>query len=132
MSEKNKTKILIVEDEIDFAEILSTKFEKEGYEVVVAQNGELGIKEAKEIKPSIILMDVQMPVMNGFEAFFKLRADADTKDIKVVFLTNYGEPAKDASWVDDKFAREIGAVDYIRKTDSLNDIIKVVGKLLEE
>lgn len=131
MPEKNKTKILIVEDEIDYAEILSTKFEKAGYEVVVAQNGQLGVSAAKEMKPAIILMDIQMPVMNGFEAFFKLRADADTKDIKVVFLTNYGEPAKDASWLDDKFAREIGAGDYIRKTDSLDDIVKAVGKLLE-
>ncbi|MDP1689012.1 MAG: response regulator [bacterium] len=131
MSEKNKTKILIVEDEIDFAKILSIKFEKEGYEVVVAQNGELGVNAAKELKPAIILMDVQMPVMNGFEAFFKLKEDPETKNIKVVFLTSYGEPAKDAAWLDEKYAREIGAGDYIRKTDSLDDIVKAVGKLLE-
>ena len=131
MAEKNKIKILIVEDENDYAEILSTKFEKEGYDVVVAQNGQAGINAAKELKPNIILMDIQMPVMNGIEAFYKLKADPETKDIKVVFLTNYGEPAKDASWLDDKFAREIGAGDYIRKTDSLDEIVKSVGKLLE-
>lgn len=130
MPENNNPKILIVEDDPDFSEILRTKFKEEGFNVTTAENGELGVRAAKEIKPSIILMDIQMPVMNGVEAFYKLKEDPATKNIKVVFLTNYGEPSKDATWLDDKFAREIGAEDYIKKTDDLVIVVKNVRNLL--
>lgn len=130
MADKNKSKILIIEDSQDFLEILSTKLKKEGFNIVTAENGELGVKAAKVENPSLILMDVQMPVMNGIDAFYKLKEDPATKDIKVVFLTNYGEPSKDATWLDDKFAREIGAQDYIKKTDDLDSIVKSIEKAL--
>src|SRR3989344_6426298 len=127
MADKNSAKILVVEDTQDFAEILSVKLKREGYNVITAENGELGVKAAKVELPALILMDIQMPVMNGIDAFYKLKEDQATKDIKVVFLTNYGEPSKDATWLDDKFAREIGAQDYIKKTDDLDSIMETVG-----
>lgn len=131
METKNQ-KILIIEDDKDFAEILRTKLEKEGYNITVAENGELGVSAAKEVRPKLILMDIQMPVMNGIDAFYKLKEDPRTKDIKLIFLTNYGEPDREAKWLDKKFAVEIGAQDYIKKTDDLNSIVKNIRELLRE
>lgn len=65
------------------------------------------------------------------EAFFKLKNDPEMAKIKLVFLTNYGEADKDAKWLDDKFAREIGAQDYIKKTEDLASIVSQVTQLLE-
>lgn len=132
MADHRKVKILIVDDDPDFAEIVSTKLKKEGFEVAVAKSGDLGVSIAKESHPDLILMDVKMPVMNGIQAFYKLKDDPVTKGIKLAFLTNYGEPDKEATWLDDKFAREVGAQDYIRKTDDLVDIVKSIKRLIEE
>jgi len=132
MAENATVKILMVEDEQNFAEILSTKLEKEGFDVIVAQNGELGVAAAKELKPDLILMDIKMPVMNGIEAFYKLKDDPQTAGIKLIFLTNYGEPDKEATWLDEKFSREIGATDYIKKTDDLSKIVGEIRRVLEQ
>ncbi|MBI2035320.1 MAG: response regulator [Candidatus Liptonbacteria bacterium] len=126
-----KNKILIVDDDADFLEIISIKLKKAGFDTISAQNGAMGVEAAKKEKPDLILMDVQMPVMNGVEAFFKLRNDPATSKIRLVFLTNYGEADKDAKWLDDKFAREIGAQDYIKKTEDLATIVSEIKKILE-
>ncbi len=80
--------ILIVDDEAAFREIFSAKLGADGYRVETAENGEIGLAKAKALKPSLILMDVRMPVMDGPTAVLKLREDPETKDIKVAFLTS--------------------------------------------
>lgn len=132
MESTNLKKILLVDDDAEFAKIVGLKLKNEGYEVCFAENGEIGVKKAKEIIPNLIIMDIKMPVMNGIEAFYKLKADPETKDIKLVFLTSFGEPDKEATWLDEKFAREIGAQDYINKTDGPLIIVNNVKKLIEE
>lgn len=125
-----KPLILIIDDDMNFIEIFSAKLEKEGYEVAHAVGGEEGIKKARELQPALILMDVEMPTVNGVEALSIIKDDPGMKNLKIAFLTSYGEAERREEWSDEKVAREVGAVDYIRKTDDLNTIVKEVQHLL--
>lgn len=123
--------ILIADDDPDFTEILSIKLKRAGFEVVTgATNGEEAIQKAKELKPDLIFLDVQMPKMNGMEALKKLKEEPETAKLKVVFMTSYGDPSKEAVWLDEKFARNLGAVDYMRKTDDLEKIVNDTKNIL--
>ncbi len=134
MTEQNnatKQTILIIDDNKDFLEIFSMKLESAGFRVATANSGTIGIEQAQKLKPDLVLLDVEMPVMNGIEVLAKLKTDPNTASLKVVFLTNYGEPQKEASWVDEKFAREAGAMDYIKKSEDLSEVVIEVKRLLK-
>jgi CheY-like chemotaxis protein len=122
--------ILLVDDEPNFLEILSVKLNTAGFRVEVAANGEIGVRKAKEIKPDLILMDVQMPVKSGIDAVHELKSDPATKNFKVVFLTSYGDSRPDAVDTDIKAAKESGALGYLRKTDDLDNILTSVKEYL--
>jgi len=126
----NKHKIVIIDDDKDFLEIFSTKLQAADFDVTTAVGGKEGVSKIKEIKPDLILLDVEMPEMNGMEVLSKLKSDPSTKEIRVSFLTNYGEPQKEKTWIDEKFARETGAIDYIKKSEDLDKIVKEVEGLL--
>ncbi len=126
---EQKPLILLIDDEQEFREILSTKLQTVGFNTAEADNGEEGIRKIKEIKPDLILLDLKMPVMNGAETLLKIKSDPDLQNFKVVFLTNYGEPKKELSGIDEKFAREVGALSYIRKTNDLDGIVEEVKNI---
>lgn len=129
--EKNLPVILIVDDDKDFTEILAKKLTKTGFDVRTgATNGEEAIQKAKEIKPDLMLMDVQMPKLNGMQALRQMKADPIFSKTKVIFMTSYGDPSKEAAWLDEKYARDFGALDYIRKTDDLDKILREVKNIL--
>lgn len=130
--ENQKKTILIIDDDADFREILKTKLTASGFKVDQAENGEQGLEKAKKIKPDLVLLDVRMPKMNGIQTLSKIRADLELGDLKVLFLTNLGELDPANSWVDDKFAKNIGAVGHIMKTDDLEKILERVKKELNE
>ena len=118
--------ILLVDDEANFLEIFYAKLRQAGFRVETAENGEKGIEAAKKFKPDLILMDMKMPKMNGAQAVIKLKEDPETKDIKVVFLTNFGDLRTGMEEIDRKFSRDIGAMDYLRKTSDLDEIVKKI------
>lgn len=130
MDNNGKNVVLLVDDDANFREIMKTKLEAAGFSVSEAVNGEDSITKAKELKPDLILMDVQMPKMNGVEALSKIKADPDTAGSPVLFLTNYGEENTADQTLDDKFAKDIGAVGHLRKTDDLSRIIDRVKQEL--
>jgi CheY-like chemotaxis protein len=124
---EQKPLILIVDDEEAFREIFSMKLAADGYRVETAENGEVGVKKAKILKPNLVLMDVKMPIMDGPTAVLALRNDPETKDIRVAFLTSLGDPRLEMQELSKKFAADFGAQGYLRKTDDLdllNDRIK--------
>lgn len=84
-------KVAIIEDDIAIAQMYSIKFEAEGYEVEVAENGRLGLELIEKMKPDMVLLDLMMPEMNGDEVLAKLRATDWGKKTKVIILTNMGE-----------------------------------------
>jgi len=106
---KKAIQVLLVEDDTFLANIYKTKFEMEGFDVSVAENGEDGLAAAKKKLPAIILLDILLPKMDGFTVLKKLKAEAATKDIPVILLTNLGQ--KD----DVDKGLEMGAVDYLIK-----------------
>lgn len=119
-------KILIAEDEADIRDLVMFTLQFEGYEVLTAVNGQEAVDKAPEFKPDLILMDVRMPRMTGYEACKVLKKQDATKDIPVVFLSAKGQD------VEVKQGIEAGAVDYILKPFSpdlllhrLKQIVKV-------
>lgn len=123
--------VLIIDDNKDFLEIFSMKLSKAGYEVVTASSGQEGLEKVEQTHPDLILLDVEMPEMNGVETLAKLKENPNTSSFKVAFLTNYGEPQKETTWIDEKFAREAGAMDYIKKSEDLDNIVEEVERLLK-
>lgn len=93
MAEKTeeKIKILLIEDEKEVAELYRLKLSLDGYDVVVAENGEEGLEKAMKIAPEVIFLDIKMPKMDGFEVLKKLRESEKTKDVPVIILSNFDE-----------------------------------------
>ncbi len=87
----NNIKILLIEDDPFLLSMYSTKFELENFKVVTADNGEKGLKLAFSEKPDIILLDILMPEMNGFEVLEKLKVEKDVNQIPVILLTNLNQ-----------------------------------------
>ena len=107
-------KILIVEDEANIRELLRLYLEREGYTVLEAENGVEGIKKWKSDKPDMLLLDVMMPVMDGWAVCREIRAESD---VPIVMLTAKGETADRVSGL------EMGADDYIVKPLEMPEVI---------
>jgi twitching motility two-component system response regulator PilH len=104
-------KILIVEDDPLMSRMYQKIFTFEGYDVEMAGDGEEGLEKARSIKPTLMLMDIMMPKMNGLQALEKLKADPETKAIPVIMLTNL------AGQQDAETALSKGAIKYIIKSE---------------
>ena len=118
-------KVLIVEDEKILREALAIKFKDEGFEVLEAGNGEIGLELALKSSPDIILLDIVMPVMDGLTMLKKLQDDEVGKYLKVLILTNLSDGNKIADAIDD------GSRGYLIKTDwSLDEIVEKVRGLV--
>ena len=122
--------ILIVDDEASFREIFSMKLKSAGYRIDTAANGAEGIEKAKAIKPDLVLMDVNMPVMDGATAVLKLRDDPETKDQKVAFLTSLGDPRREMEDIHVQFSESFGAQGYLKKTDDLDSLVEKIKGFL--
>ena len=118
--------ILVVDDEASFREIFSMKLKAAGYRVETAENGAQGIEKAKSIRPTLILMDVNMPVMDGPTAVLKLREDPDPgiKNTKIAFLTSLGDPHREMQDLNIKYSEDFGASGYLKKTDDLDTLVE--------
>jgi len=121
----SKTRILIAEDEINLREVLFIQLEHAGYEVIEAQDGQQAMDKAIHTQPDLILLDVMMPHLNGFEVCRKLRASLVTRHIPVIMLTAKAE-------ADDKIVGlEGGANDYITKPWSHRELLLRIQNMLE-
>ncbi len=117
------TKILIAEDERDIRDLITFTLRFAGYDVVTAANGEEAYERATQEKPDLVLMDVRMPRMTGYEACKRMKADDNTKSIPVVFLSAKGQESEVNQGLD------AGAVEYILKPfspDQLTDRVRVI------
>jgi len=128
--EGEKPLILIVDDDADIRSILRVKLEAAGLRVMEAQDGQDAIDKCKHERPALIVMDVRMPVMSGTEAVSLIKEDPKLRDIKIVFLSNFGEEDEINAWLDQKYAKELGAMDYIKKSEDLAVIVTKITTLL--
>jgi CheY-like chemotaxis protein len=85
------TKVLLIEDDPLIYRLYQKLFSLEGYEIELAENGQLGLEKLKTFHPDILLMDIMMPTMNGLEMLTELKSKPETKDIPVVVLTNIAD-----------------------------------------
>ncbi|HUX35714.1 MAG TPA: response regulator [Candidatus Paceibacterota bacterium] len=127
---EKKSLILIVDDEAYFREIFSKKLMAEGFDIGTAENGKDAIEKAKQLKPDLVLMDVKMAEMDGVEALMKIKEGQETKNMKVAFLTSFGNPEEDVHNLSPRYSKEMGAVGYIRKTDDLDSLVSKVKELV--
>ena len=113
-------KILVVEDTEDNRQILRDLLGMAGYELIEAHDGAEGVVKAAEHRPDLILMDIQMPVMDGYEATRRIKADPALKAIPVIAVTSYALSGDEAK------ARAAGCDDYIAKPYSPRQMLAKV------
>ena len=106
---KNPIKILIIEDERSLVDLLVAKLKKEGFEVDYAYDGEAGYNKIGEYHPDLILLDIQMPKMNGYEVLEKM--NEENVKTPVIIISNSGQP------VEIEKTKKLGAVDHLIKTE---------------
>ncbi len=121
----NKQSILIVDDDRINIDILVLLL-KDEYKLGIAKNGSKALEYAQKHKPDLILLDIIMPDMNGFEVCAKLKEDAATKDIPIIFLTGMSHQE------DKQRGLEAGAVDFIYKPIEAEDVMKRILKYLTQ
>lgn len=124
--------VLIADDEQGIREIVKMKLEASGFEVREAADGEKAINLAREIKPDIILLDIVMPGIDGIKTFLDLKSDDRTKRIKIFLFTGKGDPRPEIVEINRRFAKESGAVDFIRKEINLDDLAAKLRKIIED
>ena len=110
--EDSKT-ILLVDDDLTLREMYEERLKTEGFTIVQASNGEEALTKAKDIKPNLILLDIMMPKINGFDVLKSLKSDAELKDIPVIILTALIQD------VDRVQGDKLGATDYIVKSETM-------------
>jgi len=112
------TKVLLVDDEIDIVTVTKVRLESRGFEVLCAYDGLDALNKVKEDRPDIILLDLFMPVMHGFEVCKKLRGDPKTKDIPIILFS--AGLYKDSC---PKEAKDSGAVDFVAKPFDVEELV---------
>jgi two-component system alkaline phosphatase synthesis response regulator PhoP len=128
---EKRARILLVDDDIDFVESTKTVLESKPYEVIVASDGDEGLKKAREEKPDLIILDVIMPVKDGFTAADQLKKDPELSRIPTIMLTAFSEKHAAASMPVSR-GLTLEAEDYIEKPVTPNELLARVEKQLKK
>ena len=120
-------KILFIEDESSLQKTFSDILGPEGYEIISALDGEIGLRLAKTKNPDLILLDLILPKVHGFEVLKELKTDPKTKEIPVIVLTNLEEMG------DVEKALELGATTYLVKAQyTLEEVVEKIKEIIEK
>lgn len=119
-------KILVAEDERDIRELIAFTLRFANFEVELAKNGAEAVEKAPVVLPDLILMDVRMPLMTGYEACEALKQNVKTKNIPVIFLSAKGQESEIQEGL------EVGATDYILKPFAPDELTSQVKRILKE
>jgi two-component system alkaline phosphatase synthesis response regulator PhoP len=117
-------KILVIDDEAEITEIVETFLKDAGYQVMIENSSVMGIERAKSFKPDLILLDIMMPFMDGYEVCDELKKNKETENIPVIFLT--GKDAKS----DEGRSFKVGGDMYIKKPFSCDRLLEIVRIVL--
>ncbi len=128
---ENKTKILLVDDDKDFVEATRLVLESKPYEVVVAYDGDEGLAKARKEKPDLIILDIIMPVKDGFSAAEQLKKDPELKKIPVIMLTSFSEKVGETS-LSVSQGLALDTEDYVDKPVAPQELLRRVERLLKE
>ncbi len=119
-----KQTILVVDDEKDLLDLIEYNLKKEGFDVLKAEDGQMGIELAREKKPNLVLLDIMMPKMDGLEVCDLMRADKDLRSIPIIFLTARSDEKTEVEGLDK------GGDDYITKPISTTKLISRIKAVL--
>lgn len=118
-------KILLVEDDEGLAQVYKTRLEAEGFEVAHCSDGEKALTQALAFKPDLILLDVMMPKISGFDVLDILRNTPETAKVKIIILTALSQPS------DQEKARQLGVDDYLVKSQAvISDVVERIKQRL--
>jgi DNA-binding response OmpR family regulator len=117
------TRVLIAEDDLHIVELLTFVLEREGYAVAAAVDGEAAIDHLRRDPPDLLILDVMLPRLNGFEVLKTIRADAKLKDLPVIVLTAKGQTQ------DRRTAEELGIDEFMTKPFSNRDVVATVRRV---
>jgi len=124
---KDKIKILLVEDDSFLLSMYATKFEMENFKVIMAEDGEKALRRALKESPDIILLDIILPKVNGFEVLRQLKDNSTTVDIPVILLTNLSQKDEIEQGL------KMGAEDYLIKAHFMpSEVIDKIKKVLNK
>lgn len=127
---EKKAKILLIDDDIDFVESTKIVLESKPYEVIIAYEGEEGLRKAREEKPDLILLDIIMPVQDGFIAAEQLKKDPQLSKIPVLMLTSFSQRIGETS-IPVSRGLTLEAEDYIEKPVSPEELLSRVQRYLK-
>lgn len=123
-----KQHVLLVEDEPLLIDLYEERFSEEPFDLSTAETGEDALKLASAGRVDLILLDILLPGINGFEVLRQLKADIETRDIPVIVLTNLGSEQSDK---DKQLALSLGAVDYLVKSyHTPDEMVEIITKRL--
>lgn len=125
-----KAKILLIDDDIDFVEATKIVLESKPYEVIVAYDGDDGLRKAREENPDLIILDIIMPVKDGFTTAEQLKKDAELSKIPVLILTSFAEKGGETS-IAVSGGLTLETEDYIDKPISPEELLSKVEKHLK-
>jgi two-component system response regulator VicR len=124
-SEEQKPKIMVVDDEPSLLELVKAILELENFEVITASSGKEALDKLTKVKPDLVLLDIMMPSMTGFDVCEEMRANPKTKKQKVFFLT-----ALKMSMIEKSYLNRFNALAYITKPFDNDDLIKQIKTAL--
>ena len=127
---KPPARILLVDDDADFVASTKMILESENYEVIVADNGDEGLRKAREEKPDLIFLDIIMPVEDGFTAAEQISKDPQLANIPVLMLTSFSQKGS-GTGIPVSRGYSLEAEDYIEKPIKPKDLLAVVAKYLK-
>jgi two-component system, OmpR family, alkaline phosphatase synthesis response regulator PhoP len=121
----DRKRILVVDDEIYIVHILEFTLTMEGYEVLTASDGEEALRKMEQERPDLVVLDIMMPKLDGYEVCRRLRADEEFQSVPVILLSAKGRP------IDRETGLEVGADDYIVKPFSPRRLLEKIKDLLQ-
>ena len=122
----NNEKILLVDDNPTNLQVLFQTLEGRDYNLLVAKNGEMALSIARKALPNLILLDIMMPGIDGYEVCRQLKADPTTQEIPVIFLSALGDTKDKVQGL------AIGAVDYVTKPFNFTDLMEKITNIIEK
>lgn len=127
MAETNKKTVLLIEDDIFLSQLLTTRLQKSGIEVIKAFDGEAAIEILKTTKPNLMLLDIILPKKSGFEVMEEIHSNPMLKDGPIIVISNLGQDA------DIVRGKALGAVEYLIKAQiSIDDLIEKIKSFLQD
>ena len=128
---EKKAKILLVDDDADFIDSTKTVLQSKPYDIIVAVNGDDGLRKAREERPDLVLLDVIMPVKDGFSAAEQFKKDPELSDIPVIMLTSFSTKGS-GSGIPLSKGYALETEDYIDKPVTPEELLAIVGKHLKK